>query len=77
MGWEYFNALPGDTSAPWEWAQIVTEILRPGQVPELKVTKQDAQRLQAAYATSVAAHGSKDKSFIKKPSIDYMKLVNA
>ncbi|GFP60122.1 hypothetical protein ACSS6W_007731 [Trichoderma asperelloides] len=77
MGWEYFNSLPGDTSAPWEWAQIVTEILRPGLTPELKITKQDAERLQAAYSTSVAANGGKDKSFVKKPSVNYMKWVNA
>ncbi|KAL7918415.1 glycoside hydrolase family 18 protein [Trichoderma austrokoningii] len=77
MGWEYFNSLPGGTSAPWEWAQIVTEILRPGLTPELKITKQDAERLQAAYAASVAANGGQDKSFAVKPSVNYMKWVNA
>ncbi|KAM0481887.1 hypothetical protein ACHAPX_003216 [Trichoderma viride] len=77
MGWEYFNSLPGDTSAPWEWAQIVTEILRPGLTPELKITKQDAARLQAAYATSVEANAGKDKSFAVKPSVNYSKWVNA
>lgn len=29
MGWEYFNSMPGDTDAPWEWAQEMTAILRP------------------------------------------------
>ena len=24
MGWEYFNALPGDTEKPWEWATWMT-----------------------------------------------------
>lgn len=76
MGWEYFNSLPGGTSAPWEWAQIVTEILRPGLTPELKITKQDAARLQAAYAASVAANG-KDESFAVKPAVNYSKWVNA
>ncbi|KAM0255527.1 hypothetical protein ACHAQJ_005674 [Trichoderma viride] len=76
MGWEYFNSLPGGTSEPWEWAQVVTEILRPGLVPELKITQQDAERLQAAYAASVAANG-KDKSFIKKPTVNYKAMVNA
>jgi hypothetical protein len=76
MGWEYFNSLPGGTSEPWEWAQIVTEILRPDLVPELKITQQDAERLQAAYAASVAGN-TKDKSFVKTPAINYKAMVNA
>ncbi|KAF4626706.1 hypothetical protein G7Y89_g11454 [Cudoniella acicularis] len=27
MGWEYFNSLPGDRAAPWEWAALMTKIL--------------------------------------------------
>ncbi|EHK18477.1 glycoside hydrolase family 18 protein [Trichoderma virens Gv29-8] len=76
MGWEYFNSLPGGTSEPWEWAQIVTEILRPNLVPDLRITQEDADRLQSAYAASVKATG-KDKSFVKKPSVDYNAMVNA
>ncbi|KAL7931878.1 glycoside hydrolase family 18 protein [Trichoderma chlorosporum] len=76
MGWEYFNSLPGGTAAPWEWAQIITEILRPNLVPDLKITQDDADRLQAAYAASVEATG-KDKSFVKKPSVNYHAMVNA
>lgn len=76
MGWEYFNSLPGGTSEPWEWAQIVTEILRPNLVPQLKITQEDAERLQNAYSASVAATG-KDKSFVKKPTVNYKAMVNA
>ncbi|KAK3904290.1 chitinase 2 [Staphylotrichum tortipilum] len=28
MGWEYFNALPGEEEKPWEWAQAMTALLR-------------------------------------------------
>jgi len=28
MGWEYFNSLPGAEARPWEWAQIMTALLR-------------------------------------------------
>lgn len=76
MGWEYFNSQPGGTAEPWEWAQIVTEILRPDLVPDLKITQKDARRLQAAYSASVTATG-KDKSFVKKPTVNYMNMVNA
>ncbi|KAL6862198.1 endo-N-acetyl-beta-D-glucosaminidase precursor [Trichoderma novae-zelandiae] len=76
MGWEYFNSLPGGTAEPWEWAQIVTEILRPGLVPELKITQEDAERLTGAYEESVKA-GGVDKDFVKRPSINYYAIVNA
>lgn len=29
MGWEYFGSQPGGSEAPWQWAQEITEILRP------------------------------------------------
>ncbi|PTB63107.1 glycoside hydrolase family 18 protein [Trichoderma citrinoviride] len=81
MGWEYFNSLPGGTAEPWEWAQIVTEILRPGLVPELKITDEDAARLSDAYEESVKAGnggaGAADKSFVKKPAVNYYAMVNA
>lgn len=28
MGWEYFNALPGDTARPWEWAANMSRTIR-------------------------------------------------
>ncbi|KAK5136817.1 hypothetical protein LTR08_002113 [Meristemomyces frigidus] len=28
MGWEYFNALPGDQPRPWEWAALMARIVR-------------------------------------------------
>ncbi|KAK3114349.1 hypothetical protein LTR53_007436 [Teratosphaeriaceae sp. CCFEE 6253] len=27
MGWEYFNALPGDRGRPWEWASHMSRVL--------------------------------------------------
>ncbi|WP_433337871.1 hypothetical protein [Spirillospora sp. CA-294931] len=27
MGWEYYNSLPGDTTAPWQWAQRVSNAI--------------------------------------------------
>jgi hypothetical protein len=27
MGWEYFNSLPGDEAAPWEWANYMFAVL--------------------------------------------------
>jgi hypothetical protein len=30
MGWEYFNSLPGEREAPWEWARFMTKHLRAG-----------------------------------------------
>ncbi|KAK7966359.1 chitinase [Apiospora aurea] len=31
MGWEYFNSSPGGKDKPWEWAQRMTTLLRPGE----------------------------------------------
>ena len=28
MGWEYFNSLPGGRERPWEWARVMTALLR-------------------------------------------------
>jgi hypothetical protein len=28
MGWEYFNSLPGGKERPWEWARVMTALLR-------------------------------------------------
>ena len=74
MGWEYFNSDPGGTAAPWEWAQDMTEILRPGQTPALTVTSADADNLEAAYDVSRTSlrPGSRIKS---APRVDYRAMV--
>ncbi|KAL2179085.1 glycoside hydrolase family 18 protein [Thermothelomyces heterothallicus CBS 202.75] len=28
MGWEYFNSLPGGKERPWEWAQVMTALVK-------------------------------------------------
>lgn len=28
MGWEYFNAMPGDLDRPWEWVKNMSSVLR-------------------------------------------------
>ncbi|CAK7233660.1 hypothetical protein SCUCBS95973_008669 [Sporothrix curviconia] len=71
MGWEYFDSAPGGTSAPWEWAQDMTAILRPGLTPTLSLSQQDAEKLQAAYKVSAVQAGD------AASSVDYMAMVNA
>ncbi|KAK3403086.1 glycoside hydrolase superfamily [Sordaria brevicollis] len=34
MGWEYFNSLPGARERPWEWAQVMTALLRGRQASD-------------------------------------------
>ncbi|CAK7219817.1 hypothetical protein SBRCBS47491_003979 [Sporothrix bragantina] len=75
MGWEYFDSAPGSTSAPWQWAQDMTAILRPGLTPTLSVTRQNAEQLQVAYKASVVKSGSHVDANVA-PSVDYMALVN-
>ena len=77
MGWEYLDSLPGGTDRPWEWAQIMTEILRPDSVPKLKVSHSDAQRLQTAYAHSSVSQSSPHNGKYKADHVDYMAMVNA
>lgn len=77
MGWEYFNSLPGGTDRPWEWAQIMTEILRPDSVPKLKVSHSDAKRLQNAYDHSAVSHNSPHNGKYKADPVNYMAMVNA
>ncbi|ATY67196.1 coagulation factor 5 8 type domain [Cordyceps militaris] len=75
MGWEYFNSQPGGTSEPWEWAQVVTEILRPNSIPDLRITMGDADHLTAVYDRTVG-----DASPNARPgsrAIDYYAMVNA
>ncbi|OAA58430.1 endo-N-acetyl-beta-D-glucosaminidase precursor [Niveomyces insectorum RCEF 264] len=77
MGWEYFNSNPGGTAAPWEWAQVMTAILRPNQVPRLTVTAADAQRLTMAWQESVVvAPGGADTDALA-PAVNYVAMVNA
>lgn len=92
MGWEYFNGKPGGESEPWEWAQQITAILRPNFPAKLTVTKNDADRLDAAWAASVAADATPDfgdveadrpgtlgvnEPQVDKPDVDYQAMVNA
>lgn len=77
VGWEYFNSEPGGTAEPWEWAQEMTAILRPNDVPTLIITEEDAVRLQNAYEASVMSTGRyKSYSQVQGP-VDYMAMVNA
>lgn len=36
MGWEYFNSLPGGKERPWEWAQVMTGLLRGRRIGRLE-----------------------------------------
>ncbi|EJT78261.1 chitinase 3 [Gaeumannomyces tritici R3-111a-1] len=80
MGWEYFNGKPGGQAKPWEWAQQITAILRPGKQVQLRVTRDDAARLEAAWATSVAGKVSGNASLAGgddvKPDVDYWAMVS-
>jgi len=79
-GWEYFNAEPGGLSRPWEWAEIVTGILRPGKAVDLRITRETAKKLEASWVRSVVSNGTSGmaaSSGTVKPDIDYMALVNA
>ncbi|CAK7205584.1 hypothetical protein SEUCBS139899_008362 [Sporothrix eucalyptigena] len=77
MGWEYFDSAPGGTAAPWQWAQDMTAILRPGQTPALYVTSRDAEQLQTAYKASVVKGSGGSVSTNSVPLVDYMAMVNA
>lgn len=43
MGWEYFNALPGGTARPWEWAAAMSRTIRT-PLPGPPIPVQPAQR---------------------------------
>lgn len=89
MGWEYFNALPGGADAPWEWAQVMTQILRPGLVPEMKIAKDDAITLMETWVESAwpgaavicaSVGGAGNEACVAdagRPNVDYMAMVNA
>ncbi|OAR01241.1 hypothetical protein LLEC1_04521 [Akanthomyces lecanii] len=75
MGWEYFNSEPGGTQEPWKWAQVMTEILRPNSVPNLKITMDDASYLTNVYDHAVG--GSSPNARPGSRAIDYYAMVNA
>ncbi|KKY33732.1 putative chitinase 3 [Diaporthe ampelina] len=75
MGWEYFNSVPGGTAAPWQWAQEMTEILRPGYGVQLTVTRDTAAALDAAWRESVVSAPS--RSGETRPNVDYSAMINA
>ncbi|KAH7324357.1 glycoside hydrolase family 18 protein [Stachybotrys elegans] len=79
MGWEYFNSQPGDLARPWEWAQQITSILRPQASVNLRITKEVADRLSAAWDRSVAANGEDSAEFHASQSTkpDYHSWINA
>ncbi|KAK0630478.1 glycoside hydrolase superfamily [Bombardia bombarda] len=85
MGWEYFNSEPGGLSEPWEWAQVMTAILRPNEVPPLKVTKKAADTLVIAWKDSVeegslvfagAGGSGQGKKVMPEMNVDYYAMVN-
>jgi chitinase len=79
MGWEYFNSKPGGTAEPWEWAQEMTEILRPEGRFDLRITMETAEELERAWRTSVVQGDGEGVSGLESvvPNVDYMAMVNA
>ncbi|KAK3378252.1 glycoside hydrolase superfamily [Podospora didyma] len=69
MGWEYFNSLPGARQRPWEWAQMMTALLR-GQrtAPEGLVEKVAAGDGIVQNAKSQAA--KKGGEAVQQPEAD-------
>ncbi|KAI1822011.1 glycoside hydrolase family 18 protein [Xylaria intraflava] len=43
MGWEYYNGRPGGRERPWEWAQKMTELLRPSTTAIQSITQAPVQ----------------------------------
>jgi hypothetical protein len=70
MGWEYFNSLPGGTAEPWEWAQEITEILRPGLTPSVTITTSESKILKDAYAQSKSSPNP-DSIIKNAPRVNY------
>ncbi|KAK0713367.1 endo-N-acetyl-beta-D-glucosaminidase precursor [Lasiosphaeria miniovina] len=84
MGWEYFNSEPGGLAQPWKWAQVATAILRPNDVPQLRITRDRAQRLTQSWKDSVSATAPASGPDVVaavvpdvEPNVDYMAMVNA
>ncbi|KAK4443345.1 coagulation factor 5/8 type domain protein [Podospora aff. communis PSN243] len=76
MGWEYFNSQPGDISQPWQWAQVMTAILRPNMVPRLTITRSTAEKLTRLWHQS-GRPGTDVSLMMGPPSVDYMAMINA
>lgn len=83
MGWEYFNSEPGGTTAPWDWAQEMTEILRPNYPVSLTITNETASVLATAYKQSLiraSDSGSSHSAVVQDVAVqnmDYFAMVNA
>lgn len=81
MGWEYFNSDPGGTALPWEWAQEMTEILRPNDNLTLTIDNETASTLDAAWKKSVVQTGNEEPSDsqgqLMDAKVNYFAMVNA
>lgn len=83
MGWEYFNSDPGGTTAPWEWAQEMTAILRPNYPVHLTITNETATKLDSAWMASIStdaasqSQSTQDGDLDMQPTVDYHEMVNA
>lgn len=77
MGWEYFNSAPGGRSAPWVWAQEMTDILRPNGRFKLSITKEIAENLEVAWRNSVITDAEHKLSSQVAPNINYTAMINA
>ncbi|UNI22274.1 hypothetical protein JDV02_008176 [Purpureocillium takamizusanense] len=76
MGWEYFNSEPEGTFKPWEWAEIMTEILRPGQARKLQLSASDVKRLQKAYRDTVMASNTPQANVAAVEKVNYTALAS-
>jgi len=76
MGWEYFNSEPGGTSRPWQWAEIMTQILRPGQARKLQLSTSDVVRLQNAYRDTVRFSQTFQADIEIAQKVNYTALAN-
>jgi hypothetical protein len=78
MGWEYFNSQPGAEARPWEWAQKMTEILRPTSQVQLTITTETAKTLEVAWKNSVTPpENVRLNPSTLVPNVDYMAMINA
>ncbi|KAF4629755.1 hypothetical protein G7Y89_g8389 [Cudoniella acicularis] len=69
---------PSGTTAPWEWAQEMTAILRPTQSVNLNITPDIANMLKEAWVSSVINTGEGGTESVQvEPNVDYTAMVNA
>ncbi|KAI2470826.1 glycoside hydrolase family 18 protein [Annulohypoxylon bovei var. microspora] len=72
MGWEYFNALPGDMARPWEWAQSMTKFLNIGQTGGAQdAGAASAKGVKAAKAVEVDPDVETDPSLEVPQNFEY------